>query len=124
MPALERMFKRLILALEDEEFVARLRELLSDDKSLVEMLSELELVTHAGQLAFIEQTPASIQAAILAAVRQNLEREEPKQMLFAWTAGYDWEMRLTESTSSEVSAGGITIQVKSRYPGDPHPGTG
>ena len=45
-------------------------------------------------------------------------------MLFTWTAGYDWEMRLAESTSTDISAGGITIHVKSRYPGDPHPGTG
>jgi hypothetical protein len=122
MPAFETMFVQLLLALEQEETVDQLRDLLDTDQSLAEIVSELDLVTHPGQAEFIDQTPESLQAAILAIVRQNLSRDTPKQMMFTWAPGYDWELHLWESTSSAVSEGGITVQVRSRYPGDAHPG--
>jgi hypothetical protein len=122
MPAYETMFVQLVLALEQEENLVKLRNLLATDRSLAEVINELELVTHPGQAAFIATTPDSIQAAIVAIVRQNLSRDTPKQMMFTWAPGYDWELRLWESTSSVISQGGITVQVRSRYPGDAHPG--
>jgi hypothetical protein len=125
MPAYETMFLELIYKLRDDpEAVQQALALLQGGASLVDILTSLELVTHAGHAAFIATTPGSIQAAILAAVGQNLNRETPKQMLFSWAPGYDWELRLTESQSSVISDGGITFLVRSRYPGDPHPGTG
>ena len=116
------MFIQLVLALEQEEILQALRQLLESDMSLTDIIIELELVEHPGQAEFIAQTPDSMQVAILAIVRQNLSRDEPKQMMFTWAPGYDWELRLWESTSSTISAGGITVQVRSRYPDDPHPG--
>lgn len=124
MPVFETMFKALNAAQLDDTFVDTARTLLSEGRSLVEILDGLDLLTSPGHAAFVAQTPDSIQAAIVAAVAQNLGRESPKQMTFAWTAAYDWELRLTESSSTDVSAGGITIHVRSRYPGDAHPGTG
>jgi hypothetical protein len=124
MPAFEVMFKELIHQMRDEEKLAQLQELIAEGKGLVEILGEMGLIANDGQRVFIGRTPDAIQAAILAAVGQNLQRDSPKQMLFTWTPGYDWELRLTESTSTDISAGGITVHVKSRYPGDAHPGTG
>jgi hypothetical protein len=40
-------------------------------------------------------------------------------MLVSWAPGYDWEVRLWESTSIDRSEGGITIQVRTPYPNDP-----
>ena len=122
MPAYETMFIELILALEQEEVRDQLRELLAGGASLVEIIEALELVHHTGQSQFIASTPASLQAAMLAVVSENLSRDEPKQMMFTWAPGYDWELNLWESTASVVSSGGITVQVRSRYPGDAHPG--
>lgn len=122
MPAYEVMFPRLILALQDGDILDQVRELLAGDSSLVDIINELGLVDSQGQADFIAQTPQSLQVAILAVVRENLARDEPKQMMFTWEAGYDWELRLRESTSSSISEGGITMQVGSRYPDDPHPG--
>ncbi len=125
MPAYETMFLELIYRLRDDpEAVPQTLALLDGGASLVDVLNNLEVVKSSGHAGFISQTPDSIQAAILAAVGQNLRRESPKQMMFNWAPGYDWELRLTESQSSVMSDGGITIQVRSRYPGDPHPGTG
>ncbi|MGZ4675790.1 MAG: hypothetical protein ACXVJ7_03740 [Acidimicrobiia bacterium] len=124
MPAYETMFIELVLALEEEENLGLVRDLLEGDASLSQVIDELGLVHHSGQAAFIESTPASLQAAILAIVRENLSRDEPKQMMFSWAPGYDWELHLWESTASVVSDGGITVQVRSRYPGDAHPGVG
>jgi len=118
------MFLDLIYKLRDPEALQQALDLITGGSTLVDILTELEVVTHGGQAAFIAQTPESIQAAILAAVGQNLGRETPKQMMFSWTAGYDWELRLSESQSSDISEGGITVHVQSRYPGDAHPGTG
>jgi hypothetical protein len=122
MPAFEIMFPRLITALQDEEILDQLRENLAAEMSLVEIVNELGLVESQGQADFIAQTPPALQVAILAVVRENLARDEPKQMMFTWEAGYDWELRVRESTSSSISEGGITVHVASRYPDDPHPG--
>ncbi|HET9728937.1 MAG TPA: hypothetical protein VFR41_05915 [Acidimicrobiia bacterium] len=125
MPAYEVIFKTLIQQLDDEGKVAQAAGLLETEIDMVELLKELGVLANPAQEEFIARTPSSIQAAILAAVRDNLRRgADRKQMLFTWTAGYDWELRLNESTSTDISAGGITIHVKSRYPGDAHPGTG
>ena len=122
MPAYERMFVQLVVALEQPETLDQIRELLDTDASLTDIITEVGLVDHPGQADFIGQTPQSLQTAVLAIVRENLGRDEPKQMMFTWAPGYDWELRLWESTSSSISAGGITVQVRSRYPDDPHPG--
>lgn len=124
MPAFEIMFPRLIVELQREEVLAQLQGLLApgDDFTLTQILDELHLIDNDGQREFIDQTPKALQVAILAVVRENLGRGTPKQMMFTWEPSYDWELRLRESTSSSVSAGGITMQIGSRYPDDPHPG--
>ena len=122
MPAYETMFIQLVLALEQQGTLEQIRDLLDGDSSLVDIIVEVGLIDHSGQAEFIAQTPSSMQVAILAIVRENLGRDEPKQMMFTWAPGYDWELRLWETTSSSISAGGITVQVRSRYPDDPHPG--
>ena len=122
MPAFETMFNELVVTLRDPVKVAQLRGLLEDGVSLADIADQLGLLEHGGQKAFIATVPASMQAAILAVTRENLSRVEPKQMMFTWAPGYDWELHVWESTASTVSEGGITVQVRSRYPGDAHPG--
>lgn len=124
MPAFETMFNELVVRLREPDTRDAIRQLLSDRTSLADIADQLGLVTHSGQKRFIDSAPASIQAAILAIAEDNLARDQPKQMMFTWAPGYDWELRVWESTSSTVSEGGITVQVRSRYPGDPHPGIG
>jgi hypothetical protein len=116
------MFPSLVIALRDAELVPQIRELLDSGLSLAEILDQLGVIEHAGQAEFIAQLPMSMQTALLAIARENLAREHPKQMMFSWRPGYDWELRVWESTSSSISAGGITVQIASRYPDDPHPG--
>ncbi|MEP6624472.1 MAG: hypothetical protein ABJC79_08515 [Acidimicrobiia bacterium] len=122
MPAFETMFNELVVTLRDPDKVAQLQRLLDDEVSLADIVDELGLMQHGGQKEFIAAAPASMQAAILAVARENLARDEPKQMMFTWAPGYDWELHMWESTASTVSEGGITMQVRSRYPGDAHPG--
>lgn len=123
MPAYETMFGELLFQLRNESVRQEIGELIAGGRSLAEIVASLELAPSPGQLDFIASTPRSLQAAILAVVKDNLDRgDEAKQMMFTWAPGYDWELRLWESTSSVVSDGGITVQVRSRYPGDAHPG--
>ena len=124
MPVFEVMFPKLNSAVRDDAMLAQAKTMLGDRVDLRRLLETLDVLVNADHADFVESTPASIQAAILEVVRENLGRNEPKQMQFMWTPGYDWELRIVESQSSIMSDGGITIHVKSRYPGDPHPGTG
>jgi hypothetical protein len=68
--------------------------------------------------------PPTIIEAQRAVVYRNLERDEPFGMTFAWAPAYEWELTVWESPPTEISPGWITVLIKGRYPGDPHPVTG
>jgi hypothetical protein len=88
--------------------------------SLVALLRELDVIERDEEEAFVAQMPPSMQAAAMAIIRANVEGER-KQMTVSWAPGYDWELTIWETKSTRASDGGITIQIKSRYPSDAHP---
>lgn len=71
--------------------------------------------------SFLQEMPTAIHEAIRAVIRADLKREKPLPITFAWQPGYDWELTVNDVSSTDETAGGITIIVRSRYPKDTHP---
>jgi hypothetical protein len=71
--------------------------------------------------AFLKTWPKSIQTAVAAVVTENLRRAVPLPITFAWAPGYDFELQVSEAPGTRQSPGGITVLLRSRYPGDVHP---
>ena len=76
-----------------------------------------------GAMAFIRTWPTALQAAILAAINDNLSRTKDQRVpiVLTWTPGYDYDVRIWDIRNTESTHGELTIHLTSRYPGDPHP---
>jgi hypothetical protein len=70
---------------------------------------------------YVDGWPSAQQAALRAALHENLARDGRVPVTFAWAPGYDYELTIWDVRDSSETAGGITVLFKSRYPSDPHP---
>jgi hypothetical protein len=68
--------------------------------------------------------PATVMEVSRAVIHQNLQRETPLGMTFAWMPAYEHEITVCESPATDYSPGWITILMRGLYPTDPHPITG
>lgn len=68
---------------------------------------------------FAGSMPLGMQRAIASAVASAVERGLP--VTFAWAPAYDWELSLWDVADTEQTHGGMTVVIRSRYPGDVHP---
>jgi len=121
MPYFEAILPRLNQLFTQEAIAEFPAELLDGAPTLVELMREIGAFRRDGEADFTSQMPPSMQEAIMAILRYNLQRNTRKQMIVSWAPGYDWELRIWETTTTDASAGGITLQIKSRYPADSHP---
>ena len=99
--------------------------------TLVETLKSLKIIggpREADETSYIAGFPSGLQEAVRAVLHENLNPETgpPVGVTVAWSPGYDDEVKFFQIANSDKSEGGITILVKSRYPGDRSgaPGTG
>jgi hypothetical protein len=70
---------------------------------------------------YVDGWPSAQQAALRAAIFDNLARDGRVPVTFAWAPGYDYELTIWDVRDTAETAGGITVLFKSRYPSDPHP---
>jgi hypothetical protein len=72
---------------------------------------------------FLSRWPSALVAAVGAAVADNLSRDESQRVpiLFSWTPGYDFSVKIWDVRNTESTHGELTIHLTSRYPSDPHP---
>ena len=70
---------------------------------------------------YVDGWPSAQQAALRAALHENLARDGRVPVTFAWAPGYDYELTIWDVRDTTETAGGITVLFKSRYPSDPHP---
>jgi hypothetical protein len=73
------------------------------------------------QEGFLDSIPGGLRKSLLAFIHHNLSEAPRLSMTWAWAPGYDYEVDLWECPGTSVSPGGITIQLRTRYPMDPHP---
>lgn len=71
--------------------------------------------------AWLDGWPSALQAALQAALFDNLSRPGTVPVTFSWAPGYDYDLRIWDILDTPKTHGGITVQVTSRYPGDEHP---
>ena len=72
-------------------------------------------------LRYVAGWPSALQAALQAAIFENLARDGRVPITFAWAPGYDYELTIWDVRDSAETAGGITVLFRSRYPSDAHP---
>ena len=72
---------------------------------------------------FLQGWPSGIQAAVGAAIFDNLSRPvaERVPILLSWTPGYDYDVRIWDVRNTTSTHGELTIHLTSRYPTDLHP---
>ena len=121
MPFMEGILPRLNRFLTQDAIGEFPAALLDREPTLVELLREIGVFERDGEADFVSQIPLSIQDALIAILRSNLHRHARKQMIVSWAPGYDWELTIWETESTSASRGGITMQIRSRYPADTHP---
>jgi hypothetical protein len=126
MPFFQAMAKRANAKLTREQLEGVDRALFEQPGSLVSGLRELEIVADDDEAAFLEAFPSGLKEAARALLHDNLNAEGgPLDVTVAWSPAYEDELSLFQIADNERTEGGITMLVKSRYPGDRSvPGTG
>jgi hypothetical protein len=88
---------------------------------LIDFFDQRGMIASSAMRDFIMSIPESIRATIRAVYNSALNRDDQVPVTIAWMPGYDYEVTVSESAGTPESIGGITILVRTRYPGDPHP---
>ena len=70
---------------------------------------------------YLKELPGSFQETLRAIIQYALSTAPPTPITFAWAPSYDYEVSIWHAPDSPTTKGGITVLIKSRYPGDKHP---
>ncbi len=90
---------------------------------LVELAQQKGVVRNGLEAAVLGGIPAGTLEMLRALFCHNLQRATPLAIQFIWAPGYDFEVTVWEAAGTPVSPGGISVQIRTRYPLDPHPST-
>jgi hypothetical protein len=90
---------------------------------LVELARNRGIVCNSFEEEVLASIPKGQMEMLRALMRHNLQRATPLAVQFVWSPGYDFELSVWEAPGTAVSAGGISVQIKTRYPLDAHPST-
>ena len=72
-------------------------------------------------LPYVEELPASFQETLRNLAFFALSTKPPTTITFSWTPAYDFELTIWDAPDTGRTRGGITVLLKSRYPGDTLP---
>ena len=100
------------------------RELFAPGKRLRDAAQGLGVMpsgASANWLAFLDLIPESLHEAIRAIVYSALSAKDPVEVTLSWAPGYDYELTVWQAPDTASTRGGITLLIRTRYPGDPHP---
>ena len=118
MPLFQLMAERTNAAFNRQNIVHIEANKLESAGSLGEIAASLGIATTSGERDFLNSFPLAIQEALKAAVRSAVNRTPRLPVTIAWAPGYDFELMVSESKTVSGSIGGLTLFVRSRYPGD------
>lgn len=119
MPFLQAMSKRVNAALTKGGLAGLPGDTFAEPGSLVRALVDQGLVEPGAEEDYLEAFPSGLKEAVRAVLHDNLNATGgPLDVTVAWAPGYDDEISLFQVADSDRTDGGITILVRSRYPGD------
>jgi hypothetical protein len=103
-------------------FATERREHFAAGKPLdLAFLVEAGTPVHRAWNNYIAQTPQSFRETLRSIIQHALSTTPPTPITFAWAPGYDYELTLWQAPDTELTRGGITVLLRSRYPDDRHP---
>ena len=120
MPAMQTMVTRLNQLSTPEVLSTLSPSLFEEGTRLSEAAQELGL-DDLGLAGYLDDLPIGIHEGIRAVIHSALTRDERQPMTFAWAPGYDYELSVWDISATPETPGGITVLLRSRYPGDTHP---
>jgi hypothetical protein len=122
------MFAAATAAFSDESITATSATVLTGiaDRTLdlVGVLDQLGIITSDAARAEVAALPRGIRGALLGLLFENFQRTPPFQIQFAWEPSYEYKLTVHEAFATDISTGGITVVLGTRYPGDPSPARG
>ncbi|MBS0411862.1 MAG: hypothetical protein JSR86_18230 [Proteobacteria bacterium] len=86
-----------------------------------DLVAEPGTVLHRALRSFFHRMPDTFHESLHAIIRTALSTSPPTEVTFAWAPGYDYELTLWQAPDTQLTRGGITVLLKSRYPDDKHP---
>jgi hypothetical protein len=117
MPAFQAMTERANAAFNRHSIGKIPLDVLSG-KSFSEAAGSLGIAETAAERKFLDGLPPAIQDALKAVVRSAINREPRLPITFVWAPGYDVELLIAEAKTVHGSIGGVTVFLRTRYPGD------
>lgn len=123
MPAAQVVVERLNRQFNYENIGNLRADQFEEGCSLVTLAKELGVVGNGIEEEVFSSIPSGTQEMLRALIRHNLQRERRLAIQFIWSPGYDFEVTVWEAAGTSVSPGGISVQIKTRYPLDTHPST-
>jgi hypothetical protein len=115
-------FLRRLNPIFDDEGVGRINPDqidIDDRRSLRAMIAGMGVEVTPELDRFIDDFPPALMDAFKAAIRSAVMDGKP--VTFSWAPAYDYELHVWESRDFQGSKGAVNIQVRTRYPSDPHP---
>jgi hypothetical protein len=84
-------------------------------------LEEASTPLHRAWNSYVAKLPGSFTEALRSVIRYALSTSPPTPINFSWAPGYDYELSLWQAPDTNLTRGGITVLLRSRYPDDRHP---
>ena len=86
---------------------------------LSQIAQQLDVARTPAEIAELDKPPRGIAAGIRAVLSDNFAREgDPWEVQFVWEPSYDYKLTVHEAGPSNISRGGISIILGTRYPDD------
>lgn len=101
--------------------VQQLHSGLVSGDSLAAVVQSLEIATNDAELAYLMAWPSTLREVMRTVLVSAVSESQP--LTVSWAPGYDYRINLWEAADTDVSPGGLTMLLQSRYPGHaPIPG--
>lgn len=84
--------------------------------ALAEALGRGHAELNALLATFVSAMPGALRESLRATVYYALTRQPRSLINFAWSASYDFDVKISEAVEPEPHPSGITILLGSRYP--------
>ena len=114
MPLLQAMSARANVTL-NRENIANVTEEVRTSPTLVQLAVGLGIAQSEAEQAYLSAWPVSMGESLRALVARAIQIHQP--VTLSWAPGYDYSMTVWEAADTDISPGGLTVLLRSRYPG-------